>query len=205
MRITAILVLALAAVALTACGGSSKRSANTSSASPSTASTTTAATTSTTHTTTTSPATTTSTGVPPCTASRLSLSFIGQQGATGHGEIAFSLRNISAASCHTFGYPGVLFLDRAGQPLPTDATRTTHDFAGAVPEQPITLAPGTSASFRLLVTHGITSSAGCTTAYGLQAIPPDDTASLRTSIPGGAYECRAATVSPLQPGTTAFR
>jgi len=197
------LTIVLAAIALTACGGSSKRSANSSGAPPSTATATTPATSTATRTTTT-PATP-STGIALCTASRLSLSFLGQQGATGHGEIAFSLRNISASSCHTFGYPGVLFLGQTGQPLPTNATRTTHDFAGAVPEQTVTLAPGKSASFRLLVTHGITSSAGCTTAYGLQAIPPDDTASLRTSIPGGAYECQTATVSPLQPGTTAYR
>jgi len=46
---------------------------------------------------------------------------------------------------------------------------------------------------------------GCTTAYGLQVIPPDDTARLRVGIVnGGAYECRTATVSPLQQGTSAF-
>jgi hypothetical protein len=35
-------------------------------------------------------------------------------------------------------------------------------------------------------------------------IPPDDTATLRTSIPDGAYECRTATVSPLRPGDSAY-
>jgi hypothetical protein len=45
----------------------------------------------------------------------------------------------------------------------------------------------------------------CSTAYGLQVIPPDDTQGVRTQIPGGAYECRDATVSPLQPGDSAFR
>ena len=67
------------------------------------------------------------------------------------------------------------------------------------------LTPGSSASFRLGVTHGVSSTADCTTAYGLQVIPPDDTATLRTHIPGGAYECRTATVSPLRPGTSAYR
>jgi hypothetical protein len=133
------------------------------------------------------------------------LSFLGGQGATGHGELGFELRNISSSTCHTYGYPGVLFLDRAGKALPTDSTRTTQDFFGSVPEKKLDVAPGQSVSFRLGVTHGAASPVGCTTAYGLQVIPPDDTATLHVAIiNGGAYECRTATVSPLQEGTSAF-
>ena len=154
--------------------------------------------------TTTSTSTTVSSGTPLCTASLLALSYLGGQGATGHGELGFSLKNISSSSCHTFGFPGVLFLDKAGNPLPTQSTRTTHDFFGQAPEVALILAPGQSASFRLGVTHGMTSTVGCTTAYGLQVIPPDDTHTLRTSIPGGAYECGTATVSPLRPGSSAY-
>ena len=132
------------------------------------------------------------------------MSFLGQQGATGHGELGFSLRNISSRSCHTFGYPGVLFLGRSGQPLPTRSTRTTRDFFGTIPKAPLMIAPGSGVSFRLGVTHGVTSTANCTTAYGLQVIAPDDTATLRTQIPGGAFECATATVSPLRPGTSAY-
>ena len=140
-----------------------------------------------------------------CTAADLALSFLGGQGATGHGELGFELRNISSSTCHTYGYPGVLFLDRAGKALPTDSTRTTQDFFGSVPEKKLDVAPGQSVSFRLGVTHGAASPVGCTTAYGLQVIPPDDTATLHVAIVnGGAYECRTATVSPLQEGTSAF-
>jgi hypothetical protein len=99
----------------------------------------------------------------------------------------------------------VLFLDRAGKALPTDSTRTTQDFFGSVPAKKLDVAPGQSVSFRLGVTHGAASPVGCTTAYGLQVIPPDDTATLHVAIVnGGAYECRTATVSPLQEGTSAF-
>jgi hypothetical protein len=141
----------------------------------------------------------------PCTAADLTLSFLGGQGATGHGELGFELRNISNSTCHTYGYPGVLFLDRAGKALPTDSTRTTQDFFGSVPENKLEVAPGQSVSFRLGVTHGAASPVGCTTAYALQVIPPDDTATLHvTIVNGGAYECRTATVSPLQQGTSAF-
>lgn len=140
-----------------------------------------------------------------CTADRLALSFLGQQGATGHGELGFALRNTGAVACHTFGFPGVLFLSSAGSPLPTVAQRVTRDFFGSAPAIGLTLAPGQTASFRLGVTHGQASSAGCVTAAALQAIPPDDTHTLRVTIPNGAYECGTATVSPLRPGTTAFR
>ncbi len=137
-------------------------------------------------------------------AADLSLSYLGQQGATGHGELGFALRNTSSRSCHTYGYPGVLFLDKGGRALPTDSTRTTHDFFGTAPEVPLVIAPGSSVSFRLGVTHGVTGTADCTTAYGLQVIPPDDTHTLVTTIPGGAYECRTATVSPLRPANSAY-
>jgi hypothetical protein len=164
-----------------------------------TAPATTTANTSSTGATTTAPA-----GPAACRASDLALSYLGQQGATDHGELGFSLRNVSGSSCQTFGYPGVLFLDRAGQALPTDSIRTTHDFFGTAPEQTLVIAPGESVSFRLGVTHGAVSPQSCTTAYGLQAIAPDDTATLRISMAPGAYECRTATVSPLQPGDSAY-
>ncbi len=143
-------------------------------------------------------------GPPPCVAADLALSYLGQQGATGHGELGFALRNTSSRSCHTYGFPGVLFLDKGGGALPTESTRTTHDFFGTAPEVPLVIAPGDAVSFRLGVTHGVTSTADCTTAYGLQVIPPDDTHTLVTTIPGGAYECRTATVSPLRPANSAY-
>lgn len=114
------------------------------------------------------------------------------------------LRNTSTSTCSTFGYPGIQFLDRSGGPLPTMPVHTTQDFFGSVPEMALTVAPGATISFRLGVTHGAASTAGCTTAYGLQVIPPNDTATLRVSLPNGAYECGTATVSPMARGTSAY-
>jgi hypothetical protein len=140
-----------------------------------------------------------------CVASGLSLTFLGGQGATGHGELGFALRNTGAA-CSTGGYPGIQFLDQAGAPLPTMPTHTTSDFFGQLPLRELTLAPGQSASFRLGVSHGGgDTSAGCATAYGLQVIAPNDTAALRVSIPNGASECGATTVSPVEPGDSAYQ
>jgi Domain of unknown function (DUF4232) len=134
----------------------------------------------------------------------LSLSFLGQQGGMGHGEIGFALRNTSGSSCRTYGWPGVQFLDQQGGPLPTIPHHTTRDFFGSGPAVPLVIAPGASASFRLDVGHGVATSNGCAMAYGLQVIPPNDTATLRTSIPQGTYECRDANVSPLRAGASAY-
>jgi hypothetical protein len=197
----------LAALAIAGCGGSATTvstrtvaSSSTSSATGTTPVTPSPTASSTSDTT----APTNASGRRACVAAGLALSFLGGQGATGHGELGFVLRNTSDAGCHTYGYPGVQFLARSGAPLPTASTRTTHDFFGSTPLAALVVAPGASVSFRLGVTHGAGSSAGCTTAYGLQVIPPDDTATLHVSIPQGAYECGTATVSPLRPGTTAF-
>jgi hypothetical protein len=139
-----------------------------------------------------------------CRAAGLALSFLGQQGATGHGELGFSLRNTGGASCQTVGYPGIQFLDRSGGDLPTTPSHTTNDFFGPSTLAAVTLGPGQSASFRLGVTHVPASGETCTTAYGLQVIAPNDTATLHVALPGGASECGTATVSPVQSGDSAY-
>jgi len=213
--------IVLAVLLLSACGSSgagspppttsSATTTTTPAASPTTAAPTNTQATSTTSTAappattaTTATATVVTSGTPPCRAAHLALAFVGQQGGMGHGEIGFALRNTSATGCRTYGYPGVLFLDQQGRALPTIPHHTTHDFFGSGPAVPLVLAPGASASFRLDVGHGVATSAGCATAYALQAIPPNDTSSLRTTIPGGAYECQDANVSPLRAGQSAY-
>jgi hypothetical protein len=211
MKSFAVVAAVLAALALGACGSSQKvvtdsQSATSSASASTTASATTTATSTSSRTARTS--TRSSSAVPAatsrCVAAGLSLSALGQQGAMGHGELGFVLRNTGRTSCHTFGYPGVLFLTGKGRPLPTHTTRTKRDFFGATPTAALVVAPGASVSFRLGVTHGLSSSAGCVTAGQLQVIPPDDTGKLHVSIPHGAYECGTATVSPLRPGASAY-
>ena len=200
IRFGSVLASAALVLALAACGGGG--SANQSRAQTSLPPATLSQTTSAAATTTTQ---TTAPGAPLCTAADLSLSYLGGQGATGHGELGFELRNVSTHTCRTGGYPGVLFLGQSAQALPTEPTHTTHDYFGSVAASVVTLAPGQTASFRLGVTHGINSTAGCTTAYQLQVIPPNDTATLRVAIAnGGEYECRTVTVSPVAPGTSAY-
>ncbi len=211
-------VAVLGATAIAACGsagGTPVASTGTSTTSSQPASTAATSTDSTTATTTTAPATTTTTtstttstasasGEPPCTAASMSLGFLGQQGGMGHGEIGFVLHNTGSVPCRTYGYPGILFLDQGGHPLPTIPHHTTSDFFGSSPAVALVIPPGGSASFRLDVGHGVATSNGCATAYGLQVIPPNDTATLRTTIPNGAYECQDANVSPLRTGESAY-
>lgn len=153
---------------------------------------------------TTATAATTATSTPACVASDLTPSYLGQQGAAGHGELGFALKNTSTSTCHTFGYPGIEFLDKHGAALKTIPHHTTLDYFGHAPENPLSVAPGASVSFRLGVTHGAIPGSVCTTAFGLQVIAPDDTATLQVTIPDGGYECQDATVSPLEPGTSAY-
>lgn len=212
----------LAAVALSACGGSGGGGQTTQGSQPSAATgtqTTTAATTNapapaagaTTTATQTGTATGSSGGASvvggadECTAAGLALSYLGGQGATGHGELGFALKNTGLSACATGGYPGIQFLSQAGAALPTTPQHTTDDFFGHLPLAPLTLQPGQTASFRLGVSHGGGSSAACSTADGLQVIAPNDTATLKVQIPNGASECGTTTVSPLQPGTSAFQ
>jgi hypothetical protein len=138
-----------------------------------------------------------------CRAAGLTLSYLGGQGATGHGELGFALHNTGSA-CSTGGYPGIQFLNQSGGPLPTTPQHTTDDFFGHVPLAVISVAAGESVSFRLGVSHGGGSSSGCVTAYGLQVIAPNDTATMSVKIPNGASECGATTVSPVAPGTSAY-
>jgi hypothetical protein len=226
MRISLIGLASAAALAVGGCGGSgasssSQRAAGTSSASTTSDASSSVAVNSTSSgaSATAAPSTSTTSatgagagaggasvaGPASCRASGLALTYLGGQGATGHGELGFALRNTGKTSCSTGGYPGIQFLGRAGGALPTTPTHTTSDFFGNLPLSALTVAPGNSFSFRLGVSHGGGSGAGCTTAYGLQVIPPNDTATLRVQIPNGASECGTTTVSPVQPGDSAFR
>jgi hypothetical protein len=201
---------AIVALAITACGSTTTKTVT---VTPTTAATTatgtgTATTPTGTESTTTNATASTAAATPPlCRAGNLALTFLGQQGAVGHGVVGFALRNTGSSSCHTFGYPGILWLSKSGAPLPTTAMRTTRDFFGPAPLASLTVAPGGTVSFRLGVTHISTGggTAGCTTAAALQAIPPNDTSTLRVTIPNGAFECRTTTVTPVRPGTSAFQ
>jgi hypothetical protein len=195
-------LIAAAAAALAGCGTASTTSSSLDRAAS--GATSPASTVTTTKTNTSPPSgTTTATATPvgglgECRAAQLVLSYLGGQGATGHGDLGFAMRNTGAHACHTYGYPGIQFLDRTGRRLPTIPTHSPEDFFGHSPLRGLFVAPGASVSFRLDVSHGSGAKGRCPTAAALQVIPPGDTHALTTSLTNGAYECGHAVVSPLQ-------
>ena len=85
-----------------------------------------------------------------CSSSQLALSYAGTQGATGHLEATFRLRNVSPRNCTLRGYPGAELLNAAGHTIPTHLERGHGFFPDTllVPRQ-VLLKPGTSAQFGL--------------------------------------------------------
>jgi hypothetical protein len=190
----------LLALGLAACGGSSNTAARSPRAVTQTVVDTVTSPATTTQTTTTTEAGTVAPGA--CTAAQLTPSALGSNGAAGHVVLGFALRNHTEASCHTYGFPGVEFLDRAGQPIPGKIVRSTRDFAGSAPKTKLVLGPGQQASFRI-VTSDVGSGA-CPMGASLQIIAPDDTQTMRVALSGSVLVCSHPTVSPLEAGTAAF-
>jgi uncharacterized protein DUF4232 len=218
MRTAAPALAALVAVLIAGCGSSGSGTDSSTRAAAATRTVTSTATSGHRSTTSASTSASTSTGASPtpsvqttasglsiCRAAGVKITYLGGQGATGHGLLGFAMQNTGNASCTTLGYPGVQFLSKNGAALPTRDIRTTTDFFGTTKLARLTVASGQSASFRLGVSHGSAAPSGCETARYVQVIPPNDTSTVRVAIPGGVYECGGAvTVSPMQPGDSAY-
>jgi hypothetical protein len=138
-----------------------------------------------------------------CTASDLTPSYLGSNGAAGTILLGFALKNTGSRTCHTYGWPGVEFQSSSGTGLPTGTTRTTGDVAGSTPANVLTLAPGHEASFRMVISDMGPNGGSCPTASALQIYAPDDTVKMKVSLSGVAA-CGKGTVSPMLPGDSAF-
>jgi len=183
------------AVAVAACGTSSRTSVDVPTAGPATKTATVTRTVST-------PTQTTTPAGSACTASDLTPASLGSNGAMGHVVVTFSLRNTGERTCHSYGFPGVQFMAGKDQPVPTHATRTVHDFAGDTPLKAITLAPGQSAEFRVVLSDVANRRLRCVTADALQIIAPDDTVPMLATLQNPVSVCGGqATVSPLEPSS----
>ncbi|MCQ1954580.1 DUF4232 domain-containing protein [Arthrobacter sp. zg-Y238] len=136
-------------------------------------------------------------GPVPCTADMLAGAVENVPGGAGADGISrvLVLTNISAdGTCTVAGYPGVSYLDAAGQQVGAPAART--EAAAAVP---VTLAPGQAAAAELRETVA--------QKYGdcqvqetasLLVYPPEDTASL--SVPYASTGCSNTDIELLQVG-----
>ena len=125
-----------------------------------------------------------------CSSSQLALSYAGTQGATGHLEATFRLRNVSPRNCTLRGYPGAELLNAAGHTIPTHLERGHGFFPDTllVPRQ-VLLQPGTSAQFGLGFADNNEYVGGrpCPSAAWLKSVPPNASGPLRIALTGSAH------------------
>lgn len=76
--------------------------------------------------------------------------YAGTNGATGHLEVTFALRNVGTRACRIEGYPAARLLDAAGRRLEVAIRRGRGFFPDTLRgPRPVTLAPGARARFGL--------------------------------------------------------
>jgi hypothetical protein len=144
----------------------------------------------------------------PCAGPRLRLSAMGTQGATGHLEVTFALRNDSGTFCTLRGYPGARLLDATGQTIAMRLERGRGFFPDTmIAPRRVLLAPSASARFGLsFVTNNEYAGARrCVRAWVLEAVPPGGSGPLRVSLSDGGLPqivpCgRRLVTSPLYDG-----
>ncbi|WP_406692895.1 DUF4232 domain-containing protein [Saccharopolyspora sp. ID03-671] len=110
---------------------------------------------------------------PRCHTSQLSGSMSRVEAGAGQRYADLTLTNSSGSYCTLYGYGGMQLVDDAGNPLPTEVTRTANPGPTL-----IGLDPGESASATLhwsAVPHGDEGYPCQPTATGLEVIPPDET------------------------------
>jgi hypothetical protein len=83
-----------------------------------------------------------------CDAAQLRLAYVGTEGATGHLEVTFALRNVSSTPCRLRGYPAARLLSKNGVALPLKAQRGGGFFPDSQrAPQPVIVKPGGRAHF----------------------------------------------------------
>ncbi len=124
---------------------------------------------------------------PRCSPAALSARRTDTQGATGHVETGFTLRNVSARGCTLRGYPGALMLDAQGQRMATHLSRGHGFFPDTtVAPRTVTIAAHSGARFTLSYPDSSEYAGGhsCHTAAALEITPPQSRGALRVSVSG---------------------
>jgi Protein of unknown function (DUF4232) len=106
--------------------------------------------------------------VAPCTSPQLAIEQSGSDAGAGHEALHFTLRNTSNSTCTLQGLAGVRLLGSSGQPLPGVAV---EPLAGEENPAPLTLSPGGSAAFQLVVALP-TGGLPCQNVTTLEVTPP---------------------------------
>lgn len=126
---------------------------------------------------------------PICQATQLAISPDLSSAATGHAALELRLHNVSAQACTLHGYPTVVLLDRARQPLQT----VLHWGPGGFfnfnrPVRQVTFTPGGSAYVALGWTHFPTPGRSCPPAPTLVVLPPGASSALVVALVHGSVD-----------------
>ena len=125
---------------------------------------------------------------PRCTIAQLSVRRTDTQGATGHVETGFALRNVSSHGCTLRGYPGALMLDTQSHTVATHLTRGNGFFPDTtLAPRTVAIAPRGGARFTLSYADNseYAGRRSCHTAAALEITPPQSHGALRVSVSGG--------------------
>ncbi|MGW3461112.1 DUF4232 domain-containing protein [Streptomyces olivaceoviridis] len=137
-----------------------------------------------------------------CRTSDLKASLGPDHPGAGQENFALVLTNRSPRTCSLYGFPGVAFVDGAGDAVTPDPERATDQ-----PQQRVTLAPGDDAWSALSYSDPRITGVTTVTPQALLVTPPDETTSLSVPWTGGKVsntgKASVPRVSPLRPGSGA--
>jgi hypothetical protein len=144
---------------------------------------------------------------PACQAGDLRSRFVRAGAGLGNDLTAFAVRNASRHTCTLAGFPRVILLDAAGNPVAVRARPKGIDYFGTTPKRVVELTPSGSASFHFWSTFNVTKPP-CANVRGFRIFPPGDGSSryVRFSFGRVAPICSGGiTVSRFEPGHTAYK
>ncbi|WSP86698.1 DUF4232 domain-containing protein [Streptomyces sp. NBC_01235] len=117
----------------------------------------------------------------------------------GQQNFAVVLANGSHRTCTVYGFPGVAFVNGAGEAVTQAPERATGQ-----EQRIVTLAPGASAWPALTFTNPAISGVTTVTPAAVLVTPPDETESIRVRWTGGKVsdtgKASVPQVSPVRPG-----
>lgn len=120
----------------------------------------------------------------------------------GQQNFPIVLTNRSGHTCTVYGFPGVAFVDGAGQQVTVDPERATD-----LPRQRVSLAPGASAWSTMSFSNPAITGVTTVTPAAVLVTPPDETLALKVPWTGGRVsntgKASVPRVGPLQPGSGA--
>ncbi|MEU0185125.1 DUF4232 domain-containing protein [Streptomyces sp. NPDC006207] len=135
-----------------------------------------------------------------CHTSDLSASIGRNDPGAGQENFPVVLTNRSARTCTVYGFPGLAFVNAAGEQVTVDPERATGQ-----PARRVSLAPGASAWSAMSFSNPSITGVTTVTPAAVLITPPDETASLKVPWTGGKVsntgKASVPRLGPFQPGS----